>query len=110
MEIDQPAVAFPSRQHTADSLVIQWCSQLEPARQAVACAHIVAGKNVPSPQAAEQNVLRGPTAHTAQLLQSLNSLFVTHLDQRFQVELPLADGPRRLDHRPRFLVAESQRS
>ena len=71
---------------------------------------IVAGKDVPTPQATEQDILRGPTPHTAELLQSPYGIFVRHINQRFQIEVPVADGLRRLNHRPRFLMAESQRS
>ena len=90
MEVNQSAVIFSIGQDSPHTFVIQILAQPQPTCQVIASSHIIARKDVPSPQTSQKNIFSGPSSHSSQFLQ---------IGQRCVIRKPRLTTPDRVVHR-----------
>ena len=82
---------------------------MHPAREVVASANIVAGKEIGSSQSAEENVLGGPAAYTAKFAQTRQSFLIFKIRETLQIQAPLGHLGSRFDDCVALVPAEPKR-
>src|SRR5207253_8172321 len=103
MKVNEPSVAIPAGQDSPDSLVIERVGQTQPTLKIIACANVIAWKNVGPPQTAQQDILRGPAPYAAKFAKAPYRLVIGERRQRFQVQLIRGDRLSKLDYGPALL-------
>ena len=98
VKIDESGVGPPAREGTMHALVVERLPETEPALQAIAGTHIIAGEDVQTSEPSKQYILGSPAAYTPKLIQTLDSLFIAQVSHRLEVQAPLgaysAPAPR----------------
>ena len=107
MEVDNARVGMPGGHQPLDASVVQRCADPEQAPELVVGADVVSRKDMQPAEAAEQHILRGPAADTAQAGQTVGGGGIVKPFQALQVQIAVDDRPGDLDDRARLGRAEA---
>src|SRR5512143_654680 len=108
MKVDKAAVGVEPGQYSSHSLVVQGFPEIKPGLQLAAGPHVVAGKQVGTPQTPQQGILRRPAANTLEATQGLDRGVVVQRGEIIQAEATIHQPLGECDDGAGLTVTETQ--